>query len=144
VFGLDTTGPGGSLQASSRILLSQNEDCVACVTDAIAGPDGSLTAGEIKQGRQLVVRIAAGGAQTVLYDVKAVPAGDGASPILFADPSGRWVITWPPRNTSNGSWQSLRIGWIQDGRLVSMPGSTGVFANSIAWLAGGTVSRRHC
>jgi hypothetical protein len=135
VLGLDTTGAGGSLQASSRVLLSQDQDCVSCVMDAIAGPDGSLTAVELKQGRQLVVRIPpkAGRAQTVLYSATAPPPADVDFYAVFANPSGRWVITWPPFDASKPSWVNLRAGWIRDGKLVSLPGSTGVYRTAIAW-----------
>jgi len=131
VLGLDTMGAGGSLQASSRVLLSQDQNCVACVQGAVAGPDGSLTAVEVKQGRQLVVRIPPGavGAQTVLYSAQAPPPADADFYALSADPSGRWVITWPPYDMSRPGSQWLLAGWIRDGKLVSMPVST----DSIAW-----------
>jgi hypothetical protein len=106
VLGLDVTGAGGSLQASSRVLLSQ--------------------------GRQLVVRVwpRTEGAQTVLYNARAA-AGAPAPIILFADPSGRWVITWPLVNL-NADPMKARIGWIRDGRLVPMPGATmGIRARSL-------------
>jgi hypothetical protein len=125
VLGLDAAGPGGSLQASSRVLLSQNGSCASCIRQVIAGPAGSLTAVELSKTRQLVVRImpTPGQAPTVLYSAPAPPArllgGDAA---VFADPSGQWVITWPPYDGGtlpNG----LLAGWIQDGTLISLPGT---------------------
>lgn len=125
VLGLDTAGPGGSLQASSRVLLSQNDSCATCIRQAIAGPAGSLTAVELSRGRQLVVRIplTPGQAPTVLYSAPAPPARPlGSDAAVFADPSGRWVITWPPYNGGTIP-DGLLAGWIRDGTLISLPGT---------------------
>jgi hypothetical protein len=56
----------------------------------------------------------------------------GISSGVFADPSGRWVITWPAFDPST-DWSGLRAGWIRDGRLVSLPGTTLMYADAIAW-----------
>jgi hypothetical protein len=138
VLGLDATGPGGSLQSSSRALLSQNEACVTCVQDAIAGPDGSLTAVVFQQHgeqqRQMVVRIwpGTGRPPTVLYSAAAPPAVNGDIVAVFADPSGRWVITWPPDDLLK-DWAGLRAGWIRNSRLVSLPGTGSGYPDSVAW-----------
>jgi hypothetical protein len=127
VLGLDVDGPGGSLQASSRVLLSQDDSCASCIRirQAIAGPAGSLTVAELSQTRQLVVRIpiTPGQASAVLYSAAAPPARPlGSDAAVFADPSGRWVITWPPYH--GGSVPGgLLAGWIQDGTLISLPGT---------------------
>jgi hypothetical protein len=125
VLGLDTAGPGGSLQASSRVLFSQDDSCASCIRQAIAGPAGSLTAVELSRGRQLVVRILLppGHAPAVLYSAAIQPsASPGSDDAVLADPSGRWVITWPPydaRTVPDG----LLAGWIRDGTLISLPGT---------------------
>jgi hypothetical protein len=125
VLGLDTAGPGGSLQASSHVLFSQDYSCASCVRQAIAGPAGSLIGVELSQTRQLVVRIpfTPGQAPTVLYSAPAPPTRLlGSDAAVVADPSGRWVITWPPYDggTVPGG---LLAGWIQDGALISLPGT---------------------
>jgi hypothetical protein len=125
VLGLDVAGPGGSLQASSRVLFSQDDSCASCIRQVVAGPADSLTAVELGSGRQLVVRIplTPGQAQTVLYSAPAPSARPlGTDAAVFADPSGQWVITWPPYDGGtlpNG----LLAGWIQDGTLISLPGT---------------------
>jgi hypothetical protein len=126
VLGLDTAGPGGSLQASSRVLLSKNDSCATCIRirQATAGPTGSLTVIELSQTRQQVVRVPfnPGQAQTVLYSAAAPSRTFESDAAVFADPSGRWVITWPPYNggTVPGG---LLAGWIRNGTLISLPGT---------------------
>jgi hypothetical protein len=148
VLGLDAASDGGSLQAHSRPLWHQDPSCVSCVTDVIAGPGGSLTAAEeqslgTRRTQLLVVRMAAGPVQatrTVLYrEVSPTPEQDDAIPVVFADPSGRSVITWPLTDTASPSWQANRAGWISvgedhgGGTLHSLPGTTYVFPYAIAW-----------
>lgn len=142
VLGLDAASDGGSLQAHSRLLWHQDPSCVSCVTDVIAGPGGSLTAAQeqslgTRRTQLLVVRMAAGPVQatrTVLYrEVSPTPESDDAIPVVFADPSGRSVITWPLTDTSSPSWQAHRAGWISGGTLHSLPGTTYVFPYAIAW-----------
>lgn len=127
VLGLDAAGPGGSLQASSRVLISQHGGCTSCtsIRRAIAGPAGTLTVVERSQTRQLVVRIPTtpGHKPAVLYSAAAPPARTfGSDAAVFADPSGRWVITWPPYDggTVPGG---LLAGWIRGGTLISLPGT---------------------
>jgi hypothetical protein len=143
VFGLDTTGSGGSLQAHSTTLLQQDHKCSTCETAAVAGPDGSLTALEFQaagpqQTRMLVVSIpsAAGSPPTVLYsglsDTPEAISADGTG--LFADPSGQWVLLWPTMGVSLRHHQAVfAAGWISDGTLHPLPGVGDVFPQGIAW-----------
>jgi hypothetical protein len=138
VLGLDATGSGGSLQASSRVLLSWNDSCTSCTTriqQVIAGPSGSLTVAESTQTRQLVVRVpmTSGKASAVLYSAAAPSrayVNDGA---VFADPSGQWVITWPPY-TGGTVPGGVLAGWIRNGTLVSLPGTA--LTNSVPGTEG--------
>lgn len=140
VFGLNTAGSGGSLQADSTVLLKQNADCsrATCVTAVIAGPDHSLTAIEShapgqKQTRVQVVSIplAAGRPQTVLYsELTGRPAGLNDGMGLFADSSGQWVLLWP---TGAQTGPQHAAGWISGGTLHPLPGVAQVFPQGIAW-----------
>jgi len=125
VYKLDPASSGGSLQAHSTTLLRQGANCSPCVTEALAGPDGSLIALQStttgKLHGTLVVRIpsTAGHHQAVLYD------GPLQNPGLFTDPSGQWVLLWPA--------QSMTAGWISGGRLHPLPGVGQVNPQGIAW-----------
>jgi hypothetical protein len=127
VYGLDPASSGGSLQAHSTTLLRQGANCSPCVTTALAGPDGSLTAlqspADGKPGGTRVVRIpsTAGHHQSVLYD------GPLQYPVLFTDPSGQWVLLWPAQS------RSRTAGWISGGRLHPLPGVGEVNPQGIAW-----------
>jgi hypothetical protein len=149
IYRLDTASSGGSLQAHSTVLVRPSSNCSpptststsTCVSEALAGPDGSLTALETKTvGKQqiylLVVSISsvAGSPPTVLYS----ELGDAAKPLatggaeMFADPSGQWVLLWPA--SSIGSLHQQAVGgWISGGRLHSLPGVAQVFPQGIAW-----------
>jgi hypothetical protein len=144
VLGLDTTSGGGSLQASSRLLWHQEQSCVACAVELIAGPDGSLTASEVqslgqKRTRLLVVRFPLdGGSPTVLYSsLRGAPAWQVDAGIS-ADPSGQWVIAWPPPDRTNPSWPDT-AGWISGGELRALPlvahqsGSARTYGGTIDW-----------
>jgi hypothetical protein len=140
VLGLDTASGGGSLQAHSRVLLHQDLNCVTCVWEALAGPGDSLTAAEAQPAgqrltRQLIVRIplTRGGAPTVLYRALShTPIADDTA-IMFADPSGRWMITWPLYDADEPGWAALRAGWISGGKLYRLPGPTMQLGNAVAW-----------
>jgi hypothetical protein len=142
VYRLDTASSGGTLQGHSTTLLEQNSNCSTCVSIAIAGPDGSLTALESQTGGEhpsvLVVSIpAAGSPQTVLYsepDDSTNPVAIGSQG-LFADPSGQWVMLWPMGGASDSQHQPIvpAAGWISGGRLHSLPGVATVFPQGIAW-----------
>ena len=140
VLGLDTASGGGSLQAHSRVLWSQDQSCVTCAREAIAGPDGSLIVDAVqslgpRQSRQLVFRIllAAGHPRTVLFsEVSPTPAWADVTAV-FADPSGQWVIVWPLAYTGNSSWQAVRAGWVSGGQLHPLPGTSLTATYVIAW-----------
>jgi hypothetical protein len=141
-FRSDTSTRGGSLQADSHVLWDQSGDCSVCMTQALAGPGNSLTMTETEaagQGRlrESVVRVPlSGGKTSTLYKVLA-PAATGNGPVsgleIFADPSGQWVIAWPPASLSGQAMTKLNAGWISAGTLSRLPGTTLVFSNAIAW-----------
>ena len=152
VYRLDTASSGGSLRAHSAVLLQQSGNCFnpaststststsACVSEAVAGPDDSLTAIEPhagpKQALLLVVSIpsAGGSPQTVLYSRPSdagKPLAIGATGI-FADSSGQWVLLWP-LGFIDPRYQQAVVGWISGGRLHPLPGVASVFPQGIAW-----------
>jgi hypothetical protein len=148
VLGLDTASSGGSLQAHSRVLWHQDSNCTACAQEALAGPGDSLTAAEVQpagkqQSRQLIVRIplATGRAPTVpptvpptvLYSALSRTPMNNSQAGLFADPSGRWVITWPLYDAYLPGWESHRAGWISGGTRHLLPGASPVYPNGITW-----------
>jgi hypothetical protein len=137
VFGLDTASGGGSLQAHSTVLLQQGSNCSYCVTAAVAGPDGGLTAiesrlvGEQIHSQVVSIPAAPGRRRTVLY------SGTFAGTTIFADPSGHWVLLWPagavPTTTSGKPAWSFAAGWIAGGRLHPLPGAAQIYPQGIAW-----------
>lgn len=145
VYGLDAASTSGALQAHSTVLLHQNGTCSTCVTSAIAGPDGSLTALEYQPAGQptrvQVVRIPAapapGSPQTVLYseltDQSARMSAEGTG--LYADSSGQWLLLWPTSIASTSQGQSVvaKAGWISGGQLHPLPGVGQVFPEGVAW-----------
>ena len=108
--------------------------------EALAGPGNSLTAVEVRpagtqQTRQLIVRIplTAGRPQTVLYSaLSPTPIADSQA-VIFADPSGQWVIAWPLYDPFQPGWEAARAGWISGGTRHLLPGATPLFGNAIAW-----------
>lgn len=140
VYGLDTANGGGSLQANSRLLWSQDYKCVTCVVDVLAGPGDTLTAAEIRAtGKQQtllrIVRIplAAGRAPILLWSELSPTPGSYDNTGIFTDSSGQWVIAWPLADTGSPSWQQDRAGWISGGKLHPLPGTTFLWPNMIAW-----------
>jgi len=143
VYRLDTASSGGTLQGHSTTLLRQDGTCSTCVSVALAGPDGSLTAlesqtaGQRRRVQVVSIPAAAGSPRTVLYS----EPDDSASPVLigsmglFADPSGQWVMLWPTGGASDQQGQSIvaAAGWISGGRLHPLPGAAQVFPQGIAW-----------
>jgi hypothetical protein len=129
VAALDTTSGGGSLQAHSHVLWSQQK-CGFCVQEALISPDGrSLTATAIQQTahgyRDAVLRIALpSGRYRVLYES---PAGSNSDSTFTQDGSGQHVIL------VSGS----QVGWIRAGKLVLLraPGGALEFfpGITIAW-----------
>ena len=126
VLALDTTSPGGALQAHSRVLFSQGADCSLCVEEALASPDGkSLTAVILQPSGSnypvWVVRISAstGKPVSILYQTsRPAPAGGSAYapyPLLYPDGSGRYLAVFSTRAP----------GWISGGKLKPIPGAPG-------------------
>jgi hypothetical protein len=141
VFGLATSSAGGSLGADSTILLQQDHSCSAgCVSEVLAGPDGTLTVQELqragqRQARMLVVRnlLATGATQTVLY---TSTLGEEPPSELFADPSGQWLLLWPDSglfSNRGGFYVAPAAGWIYGGRLHPLPGVVPEFPQAVAW-----------
>jgi hypothetical protein len=140
VLGLDTASSGGSLQADSSLLWHQDPSCTTCMLEALAGPGDSLTAVEAEsagkqQTRQLIVRIplAAGASQTVLYSALSPTPMSDSQAVIYADPSGQWVITWPLYDPYKPGWEADRAGWISGGTRHLLPGATPLYPNAIAW-----------
>jgi hypothetical protein len=119
VLALNTATTGGSIQAASRVLWSQQSGACRdyCITEGIfAGPGNTLIAPAMplhpsRDETSLVLRIAlpqrAGAAATVLY--AGAPGGAGWYGI-FPDPSGRYLLAG-----ING-----KLGWISGGRLIPL------------------------
>jgi hypothetical protein len=119
VLALNTATRGGSIQAASRVLWSQQSGPCRdyCITEGIfAGPGNTLIAPAMplhpsRDETSLVLRIPlpqrAGAAATVLY--AGAPGGAGWYGI-FPDPSGRHLLAG-----ING-----KLGWISGGRLIPL------------------------
>jgi hypothetical protein len=140
VFGLDTASNGGSLPAHSRLLWHQDASCTTCALQALAGPGDSLTAVEVKQAgtqqtRQLIVRIplAARRPPTVLYSTLSPTPISDSQAFIFADPSGKWVITWGLYDGFKPGWQADRAGWISGGQRHLLPGANPAYPDAITW-----------
>jgi hypothetical protein len=123
VLGLDTSSTGGSLQAHSRVLWSQNGSCAFCVGQVLSGPGGSLTAvgwrerGTVYQAE--VLRL--GG--PVLITVSRKSSRPTGWPTLYADASGQYIVV---------AWMSECLGWIKDGKLIPLPDAP-VIKDGFAW-----------
>lgn len=52
--------------------------------------------------------------------------------VIFADPSGQWVIAWPLDDPFRPGWEAARAGWISGGMRHLLRGATPVFGNAIA------------
>lgn len=143
VYGLNTTSGGGSLQAHSTVLLQQDDNCSSCVTAALAGPDGSLTALETQAAglRKTYLRVvsipaASGSPRTVLFsELSDNPKEFANQTGLFADPSGKWVLLWPESGVWGPQDQQIIVaaGWISGDRLHPLPGVANVYPQGIAW-----------
>jgi hypothetical protein len=119
VLALNTATTGGSIQAASRVLWSQQSGACGdyCITEGIfAGPGNTLIAPAMplhpsSDETSLVLRIPlpqrAGAAATVLY--AGAPGGAGWYGIV-PDPSGRYLLAG-----ING-----KLGWISGGRLIPL------------------------
>jgi hypothetical protein len=141
-LGLDTTSGGGSLQTHSHLLWHQDQNCVTCVLQVLAGPDDTLTADETQpvtqqQARQLIVRIPlAGGSPAIMYSALDPTPTRADITAIYADSSGQWVIALPLTDLSKPTWPRTRAGWISNGKLHPLPGATLVndrMGAGIAW-----------
>jgi hypothetical protein len=129
VLGLDTTNPGGSLQAHSHLLFSQVDHCTVCVYTALTSADGStLTAAAASSAprqrqhpgmpryRMNVLRLslATGQPSGILYRSavgNGPPDEGGFVPVLSADGQGQhWFLINNPE----------QFGWISGGKLVPL------------------------
>ncbi len=129
VLALNTATTGGSIQAASRVLWSQQSGPCHdyCITEGIfAGPGDTLIAPAMplhpsSDETSLVLRIPlpqrAGAAATVLY----AGASRGAAWYgIFPDPSGRYLLAG-----ING-----KLGWISGGRLIPLQAEP-----QLSWIA---------
>ena len=139
VLALDATSSGGSLQAHSHLLFSQDARCVVCMYTALISSDGStLTAvaetpvpplpshpGE-PWYRLLVLRLSlvTGQPNGLLYrSAPSVGSYVGLVPVLSTDGQAQHWLLW---NDPEG------YGWISGGKLVPLPKApSGVLA--ITW-----------
>ena len=129
VLALNTATTGGSIQAASRVLWSQQSGPCHdyCITEGIlAGPGDTLIAPAMplhpsSDETSLVLRIPlpqrAGAAATVLY--AGAPRG-AAWYGIFPDPSGRYLLAG-----ING-----KLGWISGGRLIPLQAEP-----QLSWIA---------
>jgi hypothetical protein len=138
VLGLDATSSGGSLQAHSHLLFSQDASCTVCLYTALISPGGStLTAvGEIavpplpsEPGnpwyRLLVLRLslATGRPSGILYrSAPLVGSYAGLVPVLSADGQAQHWLLWNDPE---------QYGWISGGKLIPLPKAPAAVA--IGW-----------
>jgi hypothetical protein len=127
VLGLDAKGSGGSLQAHSRVLLSQGGDCGTCVYKALIDPAGTaLTAVAMQQlpaskqadeYREWVISIPLVTSRTgssILFT--ATRSECGADPVLYGGGSaGNWILE-----------SGVQLGWVGQGHLISLSPGTGL------------------
>jgi hypothetical protein len=139
VLGLDATSSGGSLQAHSHLLFSQNARCTVCVYTALISSDGStLTAAAASSAPPsrshpgtprfrlsvLQIPVATGQPSGILY--RSAPSDGpyndgGLVPVLSADGQAQHWILWNDPE---------QFGWISGGKLVLLKPSAGVLATS--------------
>jgi hypothetical protein len=140
VLGLDTTSSGGSLQAHSRLLFSQDARCTVCVYTAVTSSDGStltavaassvpsLSSPEMPRYRLWVLQLslATGQPSGILYRSAASNGAyndGGLVPVLSTDGEAQHWILWNDPE---------QFGWISGGKLVPLPmAPAGVLA--IGW-----------
>jgi hypothetical protein len=129
VLGLDTTSSGGSLQAHSRLLFSQDARCTVCVYTAVTSSDGStltavaassvpsLSSPEMPRYRLWVLQLslATGQPSGILYRSAASNGAyndGGLVPVLSTDGEAQHWILWNDPE---------QFGWISGGKLVPLP-----------------------
>jgi hypothetical protein len=139
VIGLDATSSGGSLQAHSHLLFSQDARCTVCVYTALISPDGSTLTVAAETAvpplpshpgqpwyRLLVLQlsVATGQPSDILYrSAPSVGTYEGLVPTLSTDgPALHWLLWNDPE----------QYGWLSGGKQVPFPmGPSGVLA--ISW-----------
>jgi hypothetical protein len=141
VLGLDATSSGGSLQAHSHVLFSQNARCTVCVYTAVISSDGSAltvaAASAAPPSRRnpgtprfylsvLQLSSAIGQPTGILYRSGASDGpynNGGLVPVLSADGPGQHLILWQdPEGFS----------WLSGGKQIEFPGApSGVLA--VSW-----------
>jgi hypothetical protein len=139
VLGLDATSSGGSLQAHSQLLFSQDARCTVCLYTALISPDGSTLTAAAETAvpplpsqpgepwyRLLVLQlsVATGQPSDILYrSAPSVGTYEGLVPTLSTDgPALHWLLWNDPE----------QYGWISGGKQVPLPKApSGVLA--IIW-----------
>ncbi len=139
VLGLDATSSGGSLQAHSHLLFSQDARCTVCLYTALISPDGSTLTAAAETAvpplashpgepwyRLLVLQLSVGTGHPsdILYrSAPSVGTYEGLVPTLTTDgPAQHWFLWNDPEG----------YGWLSDGKQVPLPnGPAGVMA--ISW-----------
>jgi len=128
VLGLDATSSGGSLQAHSRLLFSQDARCTVCAYTALISSDGSTLTAVAETPvpplpsqpgnpwyRLLVLQLslAAGRPSGILYrSAPSVGSYEGLVPVLSADGQAQHWLLWNDPE---------QYGWISGGKLVPLP-----------------------
>lgn len=139
VLGLDATSSGGSLQAHSHLLFSQNARCTVCLYTALISPDGSTLTAVAETPvpalpshpgdpwyRLLVLQLSLATGQpsgTLYRSAPSIGTYTGLVPVLSADGQAQnWLLWNDPE----------QYGWISGGQLVPLPKApAGVLA--ISW-----------
>jgi hypothetical protein len=128
VLALDATSSGGSLQAHSHLLFSQDARCTVCVYTALISSDGSTLTAAAETAvpplpshpgepwyRLLVLQLslATGQPSGILYrSAPSVGTYEGLVPVLSTDgPAQHWLLWNDPE----------QFGWISGGKLVPLP-----------------------
>jgi hypothetical protein len=128
VLGLDATSSGGSLQAHSHLLFSQDARCTVCVYTALISSDGSTLTAVAETAvpplpsqpgdpwyRLLVLQLslATGQPSGILYrSAPSIGTYVGLVPVLSTDgPALHWLLWNDPE----------QFGWISGGKQVPLP-----------------------
>jgi hypothetical protein len=139
VLALDATSSGGSLQAHSHLLFSQDARCAVCMITALISSDGSTLTAVAETSvpplpshpgdpwyRLLVLQLSlvTGQPNALLYrSAPSVGSYEGLVPVLSTDGQAQHWLLW---NDPEG------FGWISGGKLVPLPKApSGVLA--ITW-----------
>jgi hypothetical protein len=128
VLGLDATSSGGSLQAHSHLLFSQDASCTVCVYTALISSGGSTLTAVAETSvpplpshpgdpwyRLLVLQLslATGQPSGILYrSAPSVGTYTGLVPVLSTDGQAQHWLLWNDPE---------QFGWISGGKLVPLP-----------------------